>query len=560
MGDLSRARPAEPAPRARTGSEAEAVKLGRTAAMIGVVAAMCLTTVQASGAVGTGTASAAAAVCARPPQTANDQASAGAVAVHRYLYSLTCDTAPADGVISGQNVGHGPQAADTTGLLGYPRLIDRLAQQAGHYTGMAGLDYEHDQIFTPQQLSLANQVLAGHAGRGGLVTVNFSPQSPWLNDESDIAGNPGVWTNTRTDNGQLDGVRLADLLDQNTPAGRVWQRKLARVADALTQLRDAGVVVLWRPMQEMNGFWFWWGTTLQKDGATVYVQLWRSMFQYFTQVRHLDNLLWVYSPATYPADPGQQTAQNIRSAAWAYPGDAYVDIVAGTSYDDNLSIPNYLDYLRIPKVVGEAEYGPGLSGAHVTAGSFDDRRYATRLRQDYPAVAYWVSWHDYTLSATETAHLSLIANQNAANLLSDPYVINVDRVAIPSGPSPSPSASPSRTPSPSPSPSPSAGAGECAAVYQTTGGWPGQFQGQVTVRNTGRAALNGWTVSWTFPGGATVAQVWNGDASPSSGSRVVVRNASYNGALAAGGSTTFGFIANGSGSGNTPGSVACTPS
>jgi mannan endo-1,4-beta-mannosidase len=217
-------------------------------------------------------------VCAQPPQTADRQATPQTVAEYQYLWSLTCGTASVDGAISGQNVGHGSQAADTSGLLGYSRLIGQLAQQTGHYVGMAGLDYEHDFIFTPAQLAQANQVLIGHAQRGGLVTINWSPQSPWLNDESDLVNNPGVWTNTRTDNGQLNGVNLPDILDPTTHAGQVWQRKLARVADALTQLRDAGVVVLWRPMQEMNGFWFWWGTTLQTNTASIYTQLWRNMF------------------------------------------------------------------------------------------------------------------------------------------------------------------------------------------------------------------------------------------------------------------------------------------
>lgn len=72
----------------------------------------------------------------------------------------------------------------------------------------------------------------------------------------------------------------------------------------------------------------------------------------------------------------------------------------------------------------------------------------------------------------------------------------------------------------------------------------------------GPTPINGWRASWTFSGGATISQVWNGDASASSGSNVVVGNASYNGALAANGSTTFGFIANGSS--GTPANVTCT--
>jgi mannan endo-1,4-beta-mannosidase len=400
------------------------------AAWVAVAAvAVAAVAVVPAAAAGPGSAApAAAGVCAAPARTANRHATAKTTTVYRYLLSLTCGRARVDGVVSGQNVGHGSQAADTSGLLGYPRLVAQLAQQAGHYVGVAGVDYEHDFIFTPAQLSVANQVLLGHARRGGLVTINWSPQSPWLNDESDIAGNPGVWTNTRTDNGQLDGVHLADLLDPATPAGQVWQRKLTRVADALTELRNAGVVVLWRPMQEMNGFWFWWGTTLQRDSASSYVRLWRTMFQYFTQVRHLNNLLWVYSPSAYPPNPADQIASNIRSAAWSYPGSDYVDVLAGTSYNDDLVIPNYQDYLRLPEVIGEAEYDEGLLGAHDRAGDLDTTLYATRLRQDYPAVAYWVSWHDFPWSDTETAHLALTSNLRATDLLNDPYVINADSI------------------------------------------------------------------------------------------------------------------------------------
>jgi mannan endo-1,4-beta-mannosidase len=401
---------------------------GRMATLAAATSAVCVAfaTVGVAAAAGT-----TPSVCAQPPQTANRHATARAVAVHRYLLFLTCGRGPVDGVVSGQNVGHGAQAADTSGLLGYPRLVDQLAEQTGHHVGVVGVDYEHDFIFTPAQLSVANQVLVGHARRGGLVTVNWSPQSPWLNDESDIPGNPGVWTNTRTDNGQLDGVHLTDLFDPATAAGRVWQRKLTRIADALTELRDAGVVVLWRPMQEMNGFWFWWGTTLQPDDASIYIRLWRGMFQYFTQVRHLNNLLWVYSPSAFPPDPADQVASNIRDAQWSYPGSDYVDVVAGTSYNDDLLIPNYQDYLRLPEVIGEAEYDEGLLGAHDRNGDLDTTLYASRLRADYPAVAYWVSWHDFPWSATETAHLALVSNLRATDLLNDPYVINADALPRP---------------------------------------------------------------------------------------------------------------------------------
>jgi len=75
----------------------------------------------------------------------------------------------------------------------------------------------------------------------------------------------------------------------------------------------------------------------------------------------------------------------------------------------------------------------------------------------------------------------------------------------------------------------------------------------VTVR-AGAAAINGWTVRWTLSSGQTISQLWNGALSVS-GSSVTVKNLSWNGSLGAGGSTTFGFLGNGSAS--TP-TLTCT--
>lgn len=60
----------------------------------------------------------------------------------------------------------------------------------------------------------------------------------------------------------------------------------------------------------------------------------------------------------------------------------------------------------------------------------------------------------------------------------------------------------------------------------------------------GTTAVNGWTVRWTLGNGQSISQVWNGTLS-TSGSTVTVRNATYNGSLAPGGTATFGFLATG---------------
>ncbi|GIH31392.1 endo-1,4-beta-xylanase [Microbispora amethystogenes] len=129
------------------------------------------------------------------------------------------------------------------------------------------------------------------------------------------------------------------------------------------------------------------------------------------------------------------------------------------------------------------------------------------------------------------------------------------------GPSNSPSASPSASPSTSPSSSPSASPtrsplpGGCSATIKTINSWGGGFQSEVTVQ-AGSSAVNGWTVKWTWPSGQSISSLWNGRQS-TSGSSVTVTNESYNGSIAAGGSTTFGFTANGNAA--TPTATCTSP-
>jgi endoglucanase len=97
--------------------------------------------------------------------------------------------------------------------------------------------------------------------------------------------------------------------------------------------------------------------------------------------------------------------------------------------------------------------------------------------------------------------------------------------------------------------------GACSATYAITNSWPGGFGATVTVR-AGNAAINGWTVRWTYANGQTISQLWQG-ALTASGSSITVRNLDYNGSLAANATTTFGFNASWNGANPVP-TLTCT--
>jgi mannan endo-1,4-beta-mannosidase len=97
--------------------------------------------------------------------------------------------------------------------------------------------------------------------------------------------------------------------------------------------------------------------------------------------------------------------------------------------------------------------------------------------------------------------------------------------------------------------------GGCVAAYSIAGQWTGGFQGEVRV-TAGNAAVGNWTVTLAFPNGQTVTQVWSATVT-SSGSTVTARNVGYNGSLAAGASTTFGFLGSWAGTNGVP-AVTCS--
>ncbi|GGX72029.1 xyloglucanase [Streptomyces minutiscleroticus] len=114
-------------------------------------------------------------------------------------------------------------------------------------------------------------------------------------------------------------------------------------------------------------------------------------------------------------------------------------------------------------------------------------------------------------------------------------------------------------PGPGPDPEP---AGSCAVAYTVTNRWPGGFQAEVRLTNTGSSAWNGWSLAWSSPAGQTVAQAWNA-AVTQEGSAVTAKNVSWNAGVEPGASVGFGFTGGSAGAAAEPaafrlGNQSCT--
>lgn len=124
-------------------------------------------------------------------------------------------------------------------------------------------------------------------------------------------------------------------------------RDIDAIAVELQKFEDAGVPVVWRPLHEAQGGWFWWGA----HGPEAFKSLWRLTYDRLTNVHGLDNLIWEF---TSSAAEGEHLE-------W-YPGDDVVDIVGLDIYTDPSSSMSgqwydVLDHYNGRKLIALSESG-----------------------------------------------------------------------------------------------------------------------------------------------------------------------------------------------------------
>ncbi len=308
-------------------------------------------------------------------EPANPHTNTAARAVLDYFHELT-DRQVGPHILSGQftNFGNGANL----------RIIQRIHEQNGVRPAAIGVDYA-DFGRGSVTTKVPNQVAIDYWRQGGLVHVMAHMYNP---------------ANPRGGGLRDKGVNLDELLDAGSETHTRWMEQLDLMATGLLELKEAGVVVLWRPFHEANGGWFWWGA---KD-PEKFIAVWRNMFDYYSKTKGLDNLLWVYAP-----NHGQNTASY-------YAGDQYVDIVGLDAYTDSIDpqhIKGYDEIAALPKPFGFTEYGP--HGAQNPPGDYDYRRFIDGIERNFPKTRFFMSWN---------AKWSLASNQHVKELLDNPAVIN----------------------------------------------------------------------------------------------------------------------------------------
>ncbi len=223
----------------------------------------------------------------------NPNASKNAKVVLEYLQSIQGKK-----MLAGQHVIYGGKAdqeighvVETTGK--YPALIEFEG-------GIFAQKYHED--YTKRQDQLVKDA-KDYWDKGGLIAICWH----W--------GNPLKPNNTYPNTKIKFNIEAA--LEEGTPEHKAMIIDLDVTAKMLKDLQEKNVPVLWRPLHEICGGWFWWSKYGKEDAQ----RLWKFIYNYYTGHHKLNNLLWVYS-----ASQKMQTD-------W-FPGLEYADVIGVDIYKE----------------------------------------------------------------------------------------------------------------------------------------------------------------------------------------------------------------------------------
>ena len=143
-------------------------------------------------------------------------------------------------------------------------------------------------------------------------------------------------TGTVDFSGYSPNIMTGNVAHRILPGGNLnalYDQYLDLIADYGLRMQAQGIPVIFRPLHEHNGTWFWWG--MKSTSAKDFQQLWEYTVEYLRDQKGVHNFLYVYSP-NGPFSNAQEYLKR-------YPGEAWVDILGMDTYDDNQNGSYYTD-------------------------------------------------------------------------------------------------------------------------------------------------------------------------------------------------------------------------
>ncbi|KAI8931235.1 hypothetical protein NX059_011583 [Plenodomus lindquistii] len=270
--------------------------------------------------------------------------------------------------------------------------LDWVTTNVGHTPAILGLDlmdYTDSRTSRGASSQDISHALA-FAEKGGIVTFVWHWGAPvGLYDNATQPWYSGFYT-AATD------FSISAALASTTNANyTLLMHDIDTIAVQLLKLQDAGVPVLFRPLHEAEGKWFWWGA----EGPEPAKQLWRILYDRLTHTHGLNNLIWVWNSV----DP-----------VW-YPGNDVVDIVSADTYAQGDHGPQAATYERLLELTDDTKIV-----AHTEVGSVMEVEGLKAYSADW---AWFVVWTGEYISGGTWNSVELLKRVYA-----DEYVITLDEV------------------------------------------------------------------------------------------------------------------------------------
>jgi mannan endo-1,4-beta-mannosidase len=214
--------------------------------------------------------------------------------------------------------------------LSFP-VSQYLSQSGGVSPAIRGsdlIDYSPSRVaFGENPQNETEQTIAWAKQTGGVVSVMWHWNAPANLVNTPCGGSCGEddypwWRGFYTPGTTFD---LPGALAN--PSGGDYQlllRDIDAIASQLQKYEDAGVPVIWRPLHEAQGGWFWWGA----HGPETFKELWHLTYDRLTNHHGLHNLIWEFTSFT----DGDHLD-------W-YPGDDEVDMIGLDIYTDPTATMN----------------------------------------------------------------------------------------------------------------------------------------------------------------------------------------------------------------------------
>ncbi len=271
---------------------------------------------------------------------ADEKADAGTVALYQYLKAVGNSSSVIYGHMEDTVLKAGssslPGYSDTEDVTGSISAIDGL-DCGGLFTGFAdkfasrypdeavSLGISNDDTTAEDDIKAAAAFSNKSIEAGAIMTLSAHMPNFAYSVKKDNADSIGK-TYDQFDYTVADSYTLTgDCVNNILPGGKFNEAYTAYLDLIAEYASLVNGTILFRPLHENTGGWFWWGSTFCT--ADTYKSVFKYTVDYLRDEKNVHNFLYLYGPGSEAASEAEYEER--------YPGDGYVDLVGFDSYDNN---------------------------------------------------------------------------------------------------------------------------------------------------------------------------------------------------------------------------------